>query len=237
MNNYSVYWIRRTCHSDIFSEGYIGISNNTKRRFSEHKKNNSKHSAVSSAIKKYDDIVYEILYENLSLGEAIKKEIEYRPKKEIGWNIAEGGDMPPNMKGIKRPDHSKKMKGSNNPFYGKKHSKETRKKLSEMKSGEKNYFCGKSRPDHSEKMKKLKGKDYPKLKGYFITPLGKFESYKEACVELGMGATSLYNNCINLNEKKITSLSHSKNRFLKNNYDKSIVGKTYKELGFGFEYV
>lgn len=59
-------------------------------------------------------------------------------------------------------------RGENNPMFGRKHSEETRKKLSERASnrseetkkkisesqqGEKHFFYGKKRPEHSKKMK------------------------------------------------------------------------------------
>jgi hypothetical protein len=34
----SVYWIHHPSHTDIFTQGYIGISNNVKNRFESHKK-------------------------------------------------------------------------------------------------------------------------------------------------------------------------------------------------------
>jgi group I intron endonuclease len=237
MGGYSVYWIRRKHYSDVYSEGYIGISNNPKRRFLEHKNAKRNNSIVSNAVNKYEDVVLEIIQENLSLENAKTKEIELRPNKGIGWNLAEGGGAPPNMKGIKRPEHSENMKGKGNSFYGKSHTEETKKKLSEMKSGKKNPFYGKTRPDHSKKMKALSGKDYPKFRGYFLTPFGKFESYKDACENLNISNCSLHNYCIIFNEKEISKGSYSRSKFLKQNYDETIIGKTYNNLGFGFEYV
>lgn len=44
-------------------------------------------------------------------------------------------------------------------FKGKSHTEETKKQLSELRSGENGFFYGKKRPDHSEKMKvAMKGK-------------------------------------------------------------------------------
>ena len=49
--------------------------------------------------------------------------------------------------------------GAANPFYGKTHTEETKKILSERMSGENNPFYGKKRPDHSKKVSAaLKGK-------------------------------------------------------------------------------
>jgi group I intron endonuclease len=237
MGDYNIYWIKRKHHSDIYSEGYVGISNNPKRRFLEHKNSKKSNSTVSNAVNKYEDIVLETLYENISLEDAKTKEMELRPCKGIGWNLAEGGGAPPNMKGIKRPDHAENIKGKNNPFYGKSHTEETKKKLSEMRVGEKNPFYGKTRPEHSKKMKALRGKDYPKFKGYFLTPFGKFESYKDACEKLDISNCTLYNYCVVLYEKEISRGSYAKSKFLNQNYDETIIGKTYNDLGFGFEYV
>lgn len=43
--------------------------------------------------------------------------------------------------------------GELNPFFGKKHSEETKQKISNKNKGENNAFYGKKRPEHSEKMK------------------------------------------------------------------------------------
>ena len=41
----SVYWIHHKDHTDVFNQGYIGVSNNTEKRFAKHKThvNNNKH--------------------------------------------------------------------------------------------------------------------------------------------------------------------------------------------------
>ena len=61
-------------------------------------------------------------------------------------------------KGVKRPEHSERMKGENHPLYGKK-----RPKYSKNQTGsnnhmfgrikEKHFYYGKKRPDQSVKMK------------------------------------------------------------------------------------
>ena len=236
---YSLYWIRLEEHIDINSQGYVGISNNPNRRLKEHKKYDSNKNALYNALKKYGDkIIFEIIYENLSLDEAKTAEYRLRPKQRIGWNIAVGGGIPPNNKGKIRKDHSEAMKGENNPFYGKTHSEETKLMLSEMKKGNKNPFFGKKRPNHSKIMKEKSGINYPKFKGYFVTPFGKFSSYKEACDTIGITVSSLYNYCIVSNDKVISAKSYGQSKFIRNHLDKEqAIGKTYKEIGFGFEYV
>lgn len=50
------------------------------------------------------------------------------------------------------------QKGAKNGFYGKTHTEEVKRKLSEGKTGERHPFYGKKRPDHALMMsKKLKG--------------------------------------------------------------------------------
>jgi group I intron endonuclease len=209
-NNHSVYWIKRIDCTDIYSEGYVGISKNVKRRFNDHKRSKNRHSIVHNSILKYEDIEIINVHENLSLEEAKTIEEKYRPKECIGWNLAKGGGVPPSMKGIKRPEHAKRMAGENNPFFGKTHTEETKRILRSAKIGDNNPFYKKNRPDHSDKMKLLKGNAYPKFKGYFITPIGTYDSYKDACDECKLSPTSLYNYCIIYNEKQISKLSFQK---------------------------
>jgi group I intron endonuclease len=236
-DTYSVYWIKKSEHSNVYDEGYVGISKNVKRRFTDHKNSKNRKSLVHNAINKYNDIECIVLFEGLSADQAKDVERQYRPNEGIGWNLAKGGGLPPNMKGIKRPNHSEKMKGQNNHFYGKTHSEETKLLLSDMKTGEKHPFYNTKRPLHSDKMKLLRGEKYPKFKGYFITPIGRFASYSEVKSKLSLSTSSVYNYCIVMNENKITKLSYKKSKYLTQNYDENIIGKTYKEIGFGFEYV
>lgn len=139
---YSAYWIHLLEHSDIMNEGYVGISNNTKRRFKEHSK--SKNSIISNAIQKYgSELLWDVVFENLSYDEAIKIERNLRPNMRIGWNIMTGGNIPPSFEGMERPSHSERMKGKNNPFHGKTHSDDVKLLLSEGMRGENNPFYGK----------------------------------------------------------------------------------------------
>lgn len=236
--NYSVYWIRLSEHSDVKSEGYVGISNNPTRRFKEHCKC-ERDGILSNAIRKHGEknLVLDVIEEGISFQEAKRLEKEMRPKMRIGWNTMTGGSVPPSNKGVIRPDQSEKMKGKNNPFYGKTHSDEVKQTLSENMSGVKNPFYGKKRPEHSKKMKEKVGKDYPKFRGYFITPIGKFDSYKTASEKTGIKLSSLYNYCYS-SDKTISKLSYRKSLFLqKIGTEKDLVGKTYADIGFGFEHV
>jgi group I intron endonuclease len=235
MSIYSLYWIKHKNHIDPQTQGYIGISNNPERRFKEHKQKQD--FPVHNAMKKYgDDVEMILLADNLTEQEAKDSEKTLRPKMHIGWNIMSGGGIPPSTKGAQKPDLSIRFSGSGNPFYGKKHTQETKKRLSESKTGDRNPFFGKERPDHSDKMKAKRGREYPKFKGYFLTPFGRYESFEDACVDGDIKTPTLYKYCIYSNQTVVTNLAYSKSDLLQRlgNRDE-VVSKTYNEIGFGYE--
>ena len=88
MTIYKLYWIHRSIHTDPLSEGYIGITKDIDSRSMYHR--NSKYR-VGKAMRKYNDVVVDILKENMTLSEVLTLEISYRPFANLGWNIAPGG--------------------------------------------------------------------------------------------------------------------------------------------------
>lgn len=86
----------------------------------------------------WDNVKHDILYQNLTFDEACEKEKEVialynSTDPERGYNKALGGLGP---LGIKMPEEEKERRskvysGEGNPFFGKKHTEETRKKMSE----------------------------------------------------------------------------------------------------------
>lgn len=100
MKKYKVYWIRRTIHNDIFVDGYIGITSNIQQRWKMHKRLQSGNSHLERSLKLYNDIIFEELFEGTR---EHCEEIEFylRPNKNMGWNFAEGGNIPPCTKGRK----------------------------------------------------------------------------------------------------------------------------------------
>jgi hypothetical protein len=91
----SLYWIRHKEHTDMFSQGYIGVSKNIEARWLRHSRY-SDNQHLKAAIKKYgwDSLVKEVVL----IGEetyCYDLEAKIRPTKQIGWNIAEGGEKPP----------------------------------------------------------------------------------------------------------------------------------------------
>jgi hypothetical protein len=106
-----VYWIRHKNHNDLFTQGYIGVSNNAQKRFNHHIKcalgNYHSDKNLSQAIKKYgkDQIILDVLLVG-NKDYCYKTEQKLRPKAFIGWNMREGGYHTPNpfSKGTKKPN-------------------------------------------------------------------------------------------------------------------------------------
>jgi len=96
---HSVYWIRRSDHTDLMTQGYIGVSNCFDRRMQEHCKfEGNRH--LKFAINKYgwdnlEKIQLLISTEEYCLG----MEHKLRPNDGIGWNITAGGGKPPSSLG------------------------------------------------------------------------------------------------------------------------------------------
>jgi hypothetical protein len=127
----NLYWIHHTNHSDIFSQGYIGVSKNAKLRFNQHhKRTQNKH--LEYAINKYgwDNLIKEIV---LISDDSYCLDIEnkLRPTNNIGWNITLGGGLPPSTKGRKlgSPSDETRIKMSL-VQRGKKKSEEAKQKIS-----------------------------------------------------------------------------------------------------------
>jgi predicted GIY-YIG superfamily endonuclease len=91
---YCVYWIRKEQHTDIETEGYVGITKNFRERMRAHCKNRHK-TPLTSAIKAYGftNLHREIVEENITLEEALKIEKKLRPFPNIGWNLQTGGEL------------------------------------------------------------------------------------------------------------------------------------------------
>src|SRR3989337_2148756 len=101
-----VYWIHLPEHTDMFSEGYIGItSKTTKERFRTHlkeaKRKDRKKYRIHNALAKYKDVV---IVETLVICDedyAIDLESKLRPLPRIGWNTLAGGQNVKLLRDIK----------------------------------------------------------------------------------------------------------------------------------------
>ena len=94
---YCVYWIREKSHTDLTSQGYIGVSGNVKERFASHKGMwSGTNNYLRNAIKKHG-------WDNLEKAVLLIAEKDYcleiekklRPADKIGWNLVMGGGHPP----------------------------------------------------------------------------------------------------------------------------------------------
>ena len=88
-----VYWIRKTNHTDIMTQGYVGITANTlEERVRGHRKNKG-NSIVAGKLRKNANLVATVMHNVDTLEEALKIEAYYRPAINIGWNLQKGGEM------------------------------------------------------------------------------------------------------------------------------------------------
>ena len=121
----SVYWIHHPDHTDMFSQGYIGVSKSAKRRFVEHARSKAnRHLRFAIDKHGWDNLVKK---EILIAEEAYCLDIErkLRPMDGIGWNLVMGGGKPP-------PSYGHKRLVGNKLNVGRKHSVESRQKRTEL---------------------------------------------------------------------------------------------------------
>lgn len=120
---------------------YIGVGSD---KYYKRSKNKDKRNPIWKKIARKTTYEIEILFDNVSIEEAKKKEVEFvslygRIANGTGTlaNISGGGDGMFDVPQYLRKRFSEKNSGSGNPFYGKRHSEETRKHLSLMRAGKK----------------------------------------------------------------------------------------------------
>lgn len=90
--------------NQINNKVYIGITNNYKKRWENHKCNNDPSMVIAKAIKKYgkDNFIFEVLYSNLTVEKAEELEIKLIQEKNSlvpnGYNVSKGGLYFTNLK-------------------------------------------------------------------------------------------------------------------------------------------
>src|ERR1035438_7782775 len=88
-----LYWIHLPFHESL-QEGYIGVSNNPKRRLREHKRSKQNPHLTRAFAKYKDNMTLTILLEG-SDNYCLEIEEKLRPTNQMGWNIVKGGGKPP----------------------------------------------------------------------------------------------------------------------------------------------
>jgi Mor family transcriptional regulator len=93
-DKYYLYWIYRSCHTNLFNEGYIGITNNPTKRWGEHRRlAKTKQYHIHHALNKYKDIKFQVLCCG-NFKDILDLESKLRPIDNIGWNTCPGGNFP-----------------------------------------------------------------------------------------------------------------------------------------------
>ena len=100
-----VYWIHYPEHSDMFSEGYIGVSIDPQKRLKRHfcliEGGWHENPHLKRVFNKHKDKIVQSVILCGTEEYCYELESKLRPNKQIGWNIAEGGFAPPKMMGHK----------------------------------------------------------------------------------------------------------------------------------------
>ena len=145
-----LYWIHLPHQTDITTEGYVGVSNNPKRRFSEHKNvspnKNEGNKFFNNILNKYSSELLQTLIFQGTEKMCYTLEEELRPKKNIGWNANKGGSKPPSKKDWK-PSKTTLEKRSTS-LKGIPRNEVWCKNLSDAKLGTKNGMYGKKKSVH-----------------------------------------------------------------------------------------
>jgi hypothetical protein len=146
--------------------------------------------------------------------------------------------------------NSESMIGKNNPAYGRTPwncgKRYKNPKISEANKGKSippeqrakisRSLKGRKKPvgfgEHISKT--CRGKNHNAFRGYYITPFGKFESSTEAKRIAGKVPNQLIRKWCKNNKKTITVYCFSQSDYLKS-IGNSVIGKTFKEIGFDFE--
>lgn len=129
-------------HTTPNNKKYIGITSQKPETRWANGFGYTHNKYFNNAIEKYgwNNIKHEIVFENLTKEEASKVEVELIDKyktcdRNYGYNLTTGGEINKHYSQETIQLMSINNSGSNNPFYGKKHTAETKRHMSEMAKG------------------------------------------------------------------------------------------------------
>ena len=174
------------------------------------------------------------------------------------WLNRNDSHAPPIMKGYTHPNYQKSMSDAqrrqiSQSLTGKRHSAETKQKMSLSRTGERNHNYQKSMSDaqrrqisqsltgkrHSAETKQKMslsrtGERNPKFKGYYITPWGEFSTLRQAkenCpVRIRADSISVY--CKH-NQIIITKSHIARSEF----FTQDDFGQSFENIGFSFKWI
>jgi hypothetical protein len=94
----TIYWIHLTSHTDIESQGFVGVSTNYLKRYKVHRnssfKNTHTNQKLATAFTTHSDIVVDVFMVGIKTY-CYQIEAQLRPTPNIGWNISPGGKVGP----------------------------------------------------------------------------------------------------------------------------------------------
>ncbi len=215
MDTFMVYKITCLVNDKIYI-GYTKQTL-TERFRGHKKSSKHKNTKLYNAFNKHgiENFTIEKLFQTHDKNEATDKEIELISEyntTHIGYNITSGGDGGSTTAGnVLTDEHKKKISeslkgrtftkehktrisenhhdvnGENNPFYGKTHTEETKKKIGsrEYSKGEKHHFYGKT-----TKTSFKEGKDHPRSQQVMIDGI-EYGSLTQASKLLGMSRETI----------------------------------------------
>lgn len=208
-----VYWIRGIEHTDLNTEGYVGISNQPLRRLKAHTTDTA--LVGSGLVRERVDqqgihsIEHSVIAECVDLTQAQVLEAMLRPVANIGWNIKKGGGTSPDCSGrTHSPETIEKIRQSNlitkgsrtyiSPYKGMtgRFSDETKEKIGAAQRGKEI-----SQAHRDAISEKLSGIHSPVRKEVALQDITNpndirvFISLKEAADQLGIIYTTLRSAC------------------------------------------
>lgn len=106
-----LYWAHLIEHTNCKTQGYIGVTTNTTKRWSQHRqRQDCLHFGRAIALYGKENIIFEILFDGPLEG-CYQLEEYFRPTENIGWNIRVGGKAGSGMTGKQHTKESiQKMK-------------------------------------------------------------------------------------------------------------------------------
>jgi len=207
---------------------YIGKSINIERRWKEEL-NGQLNDHIKRSMDKYGitnfkfSVILECEAEELDEKEKFYIDFYNSHHRDFGYNKTLGGEGGQWCEQAKKKA-SKRMKGNGNPFYGKKHSAETKAKLSADRIGEKSWFYGKRKSLHTRKLQAetKQGALNPMAKTVFQYDLqgaliNSFPCVMDASKATGIGYSAI-KNCANNKSKTAGGYSWEYGEFIKRRF-------------------